>query len=592
MPSVRVRRPSVRLWQTELFIIVIVVAILILSVSLSEGLTSTLKQLGEQSELSNASALASQLGPEFPLTVESRARLRDHVSHFRQIYGADIWVYDVDGTVIDAEHDGGPPPTNLNEARIQGLADSPPYASMNLKRGGYVVAGKAIYNPDTRRSGTVVIASPVTQSLAVLDAVRNRLWTTFWIALIVAGLLGLGFSEFIGRRVRGMTKAAAAIADGDFNQRLPTGLIPDEIFELAESYNRMAVTLGDTFSTLREREQEIAAVVESMAEGVVAFDSEGAVRVINPEAVTLLRLPDDREGIVGHRLSDHTDNRQILDIVSRSLAGASASATTAQGDRTILLHCTPTTSNEGATLGAVLLMSDITEQKRLEDAQRRFVADASHELRTPISALKGLLELLMGGAKDDPEVSDDFLRTMTLEVDRLGRLVADLLTLAQLEGGGLKLKHNAVPIVELFGEVASVMHPLAENSGVTLVVDVPDDTLDVSCDRDRIKQVLLGFVGNALTHTQSGGTITLRAVPSDGVVALEVRDNGLGIDPDALPHLFDRFFRVDESRSVARGTGLGLSIAKEIVEAHGSTIDVESRPGEGASFRFDLPRAS
>ncbi len=587
-----VRRPSVRLWQTELFIIVIVVAILILSVSLSEGLTSTLKQLGEQSQLSNASALASQLGAEFPLTVESRARLRDHVDHFRLIYGSDIWVYDVDGTVIDAKHDGGPPPTTLNEARIQGLADSPPYASMNLKRGGYVVAGKAIYNPDTRRSGTVVIASPVTQSLAVLDAVRNRLWTTFWIALIVAGLLGLGFSEFIGRRVRGMTKAAAAIADGDFNQRLPTGLIPDEIFELAESYNRMAVTLGDTFSTLREREQEIAAVVESMAEGVVAFDSEGAVRVINPEAVTLLRLPDDRDAIVGHRLSDHTDNRQILDVVGRSLAGASASATTAQGDRTILLHCTPTTSNEGATLGAVLLMSDITEQKRLEDAQRRFVADASHELRTPISALKGLLELLMGGAKDDPEVSDDFLRTMTLEVDRLGRLVADLLTLAQLEGGGLKLKRDAVPIVELFGEVASVMHPLAENSGVTLVVDVPDDTLDVSCDRDRIKQVLLGFVGNALTHTQSGGTITLRAVPSDGVVALEVRDNGLGIDPDALPHLFDRFFRVDESRSVARGTGLGLSIAKEIVEAHGSTIDVESRPGEGASFRFDLPRAS
>ena len=586
MPSVR--RPSVRLWQTELFIIVIVVAILILSVSLSEGLTSALKQLGEQSQLSNASALASQLGPEFPLTVESRARLRDHVRHFRQIYGADIWIYDVDGTVIDAAHDGGPPQTTLDEARIQGLADSPPYVSMNLKRGGYVVAGKAIYNPDTRRSGTVVIASPVTQSLAVLDAVRNRLWTTFWIALIVAGLLGLGFSEFIARRVRGMTKAAAAIADGDFNQRLPTGLIPDEIFELAESYNRMAVTLGDTFSTLREREQEIAAVVESMAEGVVALDSEGAVRVINPEAVTLLGLPDDRDAIVGHRLSDHTDNRQILDVVSRSLAGTSASATTVQGDRAILLHCTPTTSNEGATLGAVLLMSDITEQKRLEDAQRRFVADASHELRTPISALKGLLELLIGGAKDDPEVSDDFLRTMTLEVDRLGRLVADLLTLAQLEGGGLKLKHDVVPIVELFGEVASVMHPLAENSGITLAMYISDDALEVTCDRDRIKQVLLGFVGNALSHTPSGGAITLRAVPSDGVVKLEVRDNGLGIDADALPHLFDRFFRVDESRSAVRGTGLGLSIAKEIVEAHGSTIDVESRPGEGASFRFDL----
>jgi PAS domain S-box-containing protein len=590
VPSVR--RPSVRLWQTELFIIVIVVAILILSVSLSQGLTSTLRQLGEKAQLSNASALASQLSPEFPLTVESRTRLRDHVSHFRLIYGADVWVYDIDGSIIDSEHSGGPSQAVLDEARIQGLADSPAYVSMDLKRGGYVVAGKAVYNPDGRRSATVVIANSVSQSLAVLDAVRSRLWMTFWIALIVAGLLGLGFSEFIGRRVRGMTKAAAAIAAGDFDQRLPTGLIPDEIFELAESYNRMAVRLGDTFTTLREREQEIAAVVESMAEGVIAFDSQGAVRIINPEAVALLGLPDDRDAIVGRHVSQLTDNRTIRDVVERSLAGTSASATTFRDDTAILIHGTPTTSAEDTTLGAVLLMSDITEQKRLEDAQRRFVADASHELRTPISALKGLLELLTGGAKDDPEVADDFLRTMTLEADRLGRLVTDLLTLAQLEGGGLKLERESVPVAELFEEVTSVMRPLAEGSGVTLLTEAADGDLEVWCDRDRIKQVLLGFVGNALTHTSEGGTIAVRATPSTATVTLEVSDNGAGIAPEALPHLFDRFFRADASRSATRGTGLGLSIAKEIVEAHHSSISVESEPNEGSSFRFDLPRAS
>ena len=590
MPSVR--RPSVRLWQTELFVIVIVVAILVLSVSLSQGLQRTLKQLGESDQLSDASALASQLSNEFPLTVESRARLKEDVRRFRLIYGDNVWVYDVDGTLIDSVGARGPSAAQLEEARLQGLADSPPYSEMSLERGGFVVAGKAIYNPQGRRAGSVVIASPVTQSLAVLDALRSRLWTTFWIALMVSGLLAFGFSEFISRRVRQMSKAAMAIANGNFDQRLPTGLVPDEIFELAESYNRMAVTLGDTFSVLREREQEIAAVVESMAEGVIAFDARGSIRVANPEAMELLGIRDSRDEIMHRPMSELTADATILHVVRTALAGASVSGVTTAGERVILLHGTPITSVEGTAQGAVLLMADVTEQKRLETAQRRFVADASHELRTPISALKGLLELLTTGAKDDPAVRDDFLNTMTLEVDRLGRLVSDLLTLAQLEGGGLTLNREAVPVVELFGEVASVMHTLAEKSGVTIAIDIGDEALDVSCDRDRIAQVLVGFVGNALKHTSPGGSITLRARPFDHEVTLKVQDDGSGIDPDALPRLFDRFFRVDESRATTRGTGLGLSIAKEIIEAHGSSIEVESKPGQGATFSFDLPRAT
>ncbi len=587
----RVRRPSLRLWQTELFVIVIVVAILVLSVSLSRGLQRTLIDLGESDQLSDASALASQLSDEFPLTVESRARLREQVRAFRLIYGDNVWVYDIDGTLIDSVGQSGPSAAQLEEARLQGLTDSPPYSEMSLKPGEFVVAGKAIYNPQDRRAGSVVISSPVTASLAVLDALRSQLWTTFWIALIVAGLLAFSFSEFISRRARQMSKAAIAIANGDFEQRVPTGLVPDEIFELADSYNRMAVTLGETFSALREREQEIAAVVESMAEGVVAFDSEGAVRVVNPEALHLLGISGDRDAMMNRHVRELSDDPTILEMVSTVLAGSGMSAVTSAGERVILLHSTPIATAEGTTEGGVLLMADITEQKRLETAQRRFVADASHELRTPISALKGLLELLTGGAKDDPKVRDDFLNTMALEVDRLGRLVTDLLTLAQLEGGGLTLKIEPVPVVELFGEVASVMHTLAEDSGVTIAIDLVDENVDASCDRDRIMQVLLGFVGNALRHTAAGGTITLRARATTDEVTLEVQDTGEGIQPEALPRLFDRFFRVDESRSSTRGTGLGLSIAKEIVEAHDSVIEVESAPAHGSTFSFTLARA-
>ena len=212
-------------------------------------------------------------------------------------------------------------------------------------------------------------------------------------------------------------------------------------------------------------------------------------------------------------------------------------------------------------------------------------------MRTPITALKGMLELLDGGAKDDREVRDDFLKTMALEVDRLGRLVSDLLTLAQLEAGSLTLHREPVPVRPLFAEIATVMRPLADRFGVELALDVATGPLDTDCDRDRIMQVLLGFVDNALKHSPAGSTVTLRARPHDGMVSLEVEDHGVGIGPEAIPRLFERFFRVDESRAVPRGTGLGLAIAKEIVETHESVIEVDSRPGEGSTFRFDLPLA-
>ena len=580
-----------RLWQSELFVIVIVVAILILSVSLSQDLQRTLKQLGESERLSAASALAVQLSADFPLTATTRAAVRDQVHQFRLVYGDDVWVYSPDGTVIASTFEGGPSQNVLTQARTQGLADSPPYSNMTLEPGGYSVAGKAVYDAKGQKVGSVVIAGSVTKALDVLNAVRDRLWVTFWIALTVSGLLGLGFAEFIGRRVRRMSKAAAAIAGGDFDQQLPTGLVPDELFELAESYNRMATTLGRTFSALHEREQEIAAVVESMGEGVVAFDSEGTVRVINPEAGLLLGLQDDRAELAGRPITGLTENAAIVGLVQRGLAGTACSDAVVLGDRTVLLHVTPIASAEGGAEGVVLLLGDITEQRTLEEAQRRFVANASHEMRTPITALKGLLELLDGGAKNDPVVRDDFLNTMTLEVDRLGRLVADLLTLAQLEAGSLKLHREPVPVPALLAEVVTVMRPLADRSGVTLRTDLPDGPLEVYCDRDRVVQVLIGFVDNALKHSSSGGDVTLRARPHDGAVTLEVQDNGVGIAPEAVARLFERFFRADESRATPKGTGLGLAIAKEIVEAHESTIEVVSRPGEGATFGFDLPLA-
>jgi two-component system phosphate regulon sensor histidine kinase PhoR len=211
-------------------------------------------------------------------------------------------------------------------------------------------------------------------------------------------------------------------------------------------------------------------------------------------------------------------------------------------------------------------------------------------MRTPITALKGLLELLVDGAKDDPAVRDDFLTTLQAEADRLARLVTDLLTLARLESGGLQLEVAPQWAGDMLRDVATVMETLAADAGVTLRVEAPDD-LKVSADRDRIVQVLLGFTDNALKHSPPGTTVTLSAELEGDAAALAVCDQGEGIAPEDLERVFERFYRADGARSGGMGTGLGLAIAKEIVEAHGSTIRVSSTVGEGTSFRFRLPLA-
>ncbi|MDH4140123.1 MAG: hypothetical protein OEV43_06075, partial [Coriobacteriia bacterium] len=222
-------RITVRVWQTALFVTVIVVAMLILSTSLLAGLGRSIRDLGREEQLKDATVIADSLGPYFPVTVESRAVLREEVRRVHNIFGDDVWVFDLDGVRID--HEGGmdAPPDNLEEAFTAGLADSPPYAEIDLAEDGLAVAATAIYDDAGRRTGVVVVAEATADARAVLDEAERQLRVASWVALAVAGLLGFAFSDFIGRRVKMLTRAASAIADGDFQQRLPKGLVPDEI---------------------------------------------------------------------------------------------------------------------------------------------------------------------------------------------------------------------------------------------------------------------------------------------------------------------------------------------------------------------------
>jgi two-component system phosphate regulon sensor histidine kinase PhoR len=243
----------------------------------------------------------------------------------------------------------------------------------------------------------------------------------------------------------------------------------------------------------------------------------------------------------------------------------------------------------GERIGVVVLR-DITELRRLEGVRRDFVANVSHELRTPLTSIRVLVETLESGAMHDPEVSTDFLARIIAEVDRLALLVDDLLDLARIESERIRLAPEEIAPAELIAHVVERIGPQTERAGLRIEVAAAAKPPPVYADRERIDQVLLNLMHNAVKFTPVGGVITLGAEDGGDVVRFEVRDTGVGISPDDLPRIFERFYKADRARH-SQGTGLGLAIAKHIVQAHGGEIWAESNPGGGTIVRFTLPVA-
>ncbi len=572
---------SLRLWQTLLFITVIVVAMLTLSYTLMTSTQQSVTRAGEEQiakEMANVVARMGRAGS----VAENREAIERELQQFSTAFKADIWLFDGTGKPVFSRQSHTRPASSLQ--RLVRLAlDRRDYASLVLPdEEGQILAAQPILERG-RVEAVVAIGDNGADAREILNEADRQITIAFWVALIVSGLLGAVFSEVIARQVRRLSEGALSIARGNFDLRLH-GMFPDEVGELASSFNIMAERLGQAFDTLSEQQREIATVVETMAEGLIAIDDKHKIRLINPAAASLLDVEQDK--VEGESLHEAIPEPGFTDAIEAALEGRQVSETYEYGDRVLLLHGSPIKGGKGEAVGVVLILRDVTEQKRMEQAQRDFISHASHELRTPISSLRGFIELLEGGAKEDPRVRDRFLGTMEMEVDRLRRLIEDLFTLAQLDSGRLNLKLASAAVEEVVGEVVAVTGPIAEAAGIELEAQVEPNLPNAVCDRDRIVQVLVGFVDNAIKHSSQGNTVTVFASKEGGSIRAGVRDAGPGIPSAELPRIFERFYRAKESGD-KRGAGLGLSIAKEIVEAHESSIAVLSS-AKGTSFSFEL----
>ncbi|MFM8282350.1 MAG: ATP-binding protein [Planctomycetaceae bacterium] len=415
-------------------------------------------------------------------------------------------------------------------------------------------------------------------------------WQLSWAALAAA--LGLFAARRMARPVEEMSQAATRLAGGAEAATLP-GAETRELADLAAAIGALHRQLVERGLTIGRQGTQQQAVLGSMIEGVLAIDSKQRVVSLNGAAADLLGL--DGATAIGRPLHDTIRNPDL-----RRFALLAIDCRSPVEDGIVLRGPRPRTirvrgtalrdvSGEG---GAVIVLDDITDLQHLENVRRDFVANVSHELKTPVSSIKGFVETLLDGAADDPVDAKRFLQIIARQADRLGSIIDDLLSLSRIEQqeGAGSLPVERIALEQVLGMVIGDCLPRARDRGIDLITECPAD-LAAEVNAPLLEQALINLVDNAIKFSEPGRRVWVTAVADgDTAIRLAVRDEGCGIEEEHLPRLFERFYRIDKGRSrKLGGTGLGLSIVKHIAQAHGGGVGVESRPGVGSTFMIRLP---
>ena len=356
-----------------------------------------------------------------------------------------------------------------------------------------------------------------------------------------------------------------------------------ELESLSSAIFSLISTFDVQHSKLDSERSRLATVLDQITDGVLIADAHGLIQFANPAAGKLFQFVNP----VGHSIVEVVRNHQLVEAWRRcQQTGQMQSESVEVPTRHQYLQLVVIPDQH--TSGSLLLVQDLTRLRRLETVRRDFISNLSHELRTPLASLRALAETLQDGALDDPPAARRFVDQIQIEVDALTQMVNELLELSKIESGRFSLDRSPVAAYDLLASASQRMQVQAERANLTLRVECANDLPNVQIDSQRLEQVLVNLIHNAVKFTRPGGEIVLIGEAGIGQVQFAVRDSGVGIPADEVPRIFERFYRVDKSRT-GNGTGLGLSIAKHIVEAHGGKIWVESREGEGSTFYFTIP---
>lgn len=426
------------------------------------------------------------------------------------------------------------------------------------------------------------VSIATTELQAIVSGARNDVFVSGLIALVVALALAVVFSRQVTAPVQELRDVTIAIASGDLSRR-PAISAPGEIGDLALAVHRMSEQLASRLNALQADDALLGALIESLDEGVVAVDQNRRVIRINASAQRLL----DARAAVPFSLDVLPRDRVLHDAVAEGLAGGVVErAETLIAGRTLAVTARPL-----GVGGAVVAIFDLTSLRKLETVRRDFVANVSHELKTPLTAIRGFAETLGAELAGDEQRRQhaQFAETIRANAERMQRLVDDLLDLSRIESGGWVPTPTDVDVATAAAEAVESYREAAAARGTRIDVELAPGATTVRADPVALRQMLGNLVENAVRYT-SGGTITIFSRAEHGGTLIGVRDTGSGIPADHLPRIFERFYRVDAARSrAAGGTGLGLAIVKHLAEAHGGRIRAESAPGSGTTVFMSFP---
>ena len=440
--------------------------------------------------------------------------------------------------------------------------------------------------------GFVRAAQPIDLILAEVSGVRRLIG----LAGLGVGLSGLIVTFWLTRRVvqpiHELTDAAEQMALGNIPRRV--GITSnDEVGILARAFERMVGRLQRRESALRESADRQSTVLSGMNEGVLAVDAHQHVLFANVAAGKILGF--DPEEAVEKTLLEVVRSNDLHEIVQRTLVTELLTQSEiewqAETLRNLEVNATPLPGDPCP--GIVLVLHDVSEIKHLENLRQQFVANVSHELKTPLSSIKAYTETLLRGALEDGENARRFLSRIDDQADRLHELVLDMLALARIESGQAAIELNAVPLARVASSCIADWESRARDANITLRDDIAQSDLSVLANEESLLQILNNLIDNAFKYTPEGGTITLSCRQEDDEAVINVTDTGIGIDPIHHDRLFERFYRVDKARSrELGGTGLGLAIVKHLCNVMDGNVDIESTPGEGSTFRVQIPLAN
>ncbi len=516
--------------------------------------------------------------------------------------GARVTVIDNTGRVLsDSQHDPETMENHSNRPEIQqAFASGEGQSVRHSATLGRDLVYRAVRSEQSNGPPVVIrMALPLAEVDASVAELRRRIYIASFVVLLLGGVISLVYFRVFAARVERLKDFSRRVAEGDFRP-LPTERPRDELADLADSLNETAAWMDSTIRSLSGERNRSSAILRSMVEGVAVIDAQEKLVFCNRAFSEIWNL--DSAAVEGHAVIEAVRNSDLLGLIRRALRGEeglrSDIAIGIVQQHHFSVTATPVLALEGALAGdkptgAVVVLHDVTELRRLERVRHDFVANVSHEFKTPLTAIQGFAETLLSGALEDPRNNRRFLEIIRDHATRLAVLTDDLLKLARIEAGKLEVQFVPVQLGDVIERCAETALLKAGRKKITLETDVPPNLPAVHGDASLLRDVVQNLLDNAVQYTSEGGRVRISATAGPREAIVTVDDTGIGIPLADQERIFERFYRVDAARSrEAGGTGLGLSIAKHIVEAHGGRLWVESEVGRGSKFCFSVSLAS